>query len=199
MKLTKTFLFGITAGALALCMTACAGSSAALNQKVNQSLARSGAAYTVADFDAGEDSTVKLIKEAVSTYENYQSSLIDTQKLAKKMKDDGYAETSAHFLSEMSIARAANRTARDNFAQSLASFSARGIGKAYAVTTAEVADLNSSEAVANYVASLVAGNARVYISDILPMPILDDGEGSYTGECAYMRYVYIQYDGGQNA
>lgn len=198
MKLTKVFLLGLAAGALALNLAACSESASKRAELVNQSLAASGTAYTVQSFDSNAGETVSLIKEAASTYANYKRSLVNINDLAKQLKDDNYAPSDGHYRSEMNRAKASNLQTRDNFAESLASFNARGIGAAYEITSAEVPEgLENEDAVAKYVATLVKGNAKVYISDVIPLPVLDDDEGAYTGNCTYLRYAYIEYTDAQ--
>lgn len=68
------------------------------------------------------------------------------------------------------------------------------MGQVYAITSEEVPQgIENDEAVANYVASLITGNAKVYVSDPVQLPVLDDAEGTYTGNYTSLRFVYVEY------
>lgn len=193
MRLSKKMATGIMAGILALSMTACSSTSVASSANI-AALVNSSSSYTVSSFDSVSSDTVSLIKEAVETYANYKNCLTNTTEYSNHLKNTlGYSSSDETYKYSMKLAKAGNVTAKNNFAESLASFNARGIGSAYAITTDEVADLNDDTAVASYVASLLTGDATVYVSDVIDVPVLDDDEGTYTGNCTHMRYVYIQY------
>lgn len=157
---------------------------------INSKLAANGAAYTVENADLTGDDTVALIDEAVDTYNNYKNSLVNIRDLVEDMIDD--EEGRCVIENEALQARYRNTVARDNFEESLASFNARGIGKAYVITSTQVPQgLENEEAVADYVASLVTDDSLVYVSDIASLPILDDEGGTYTGNETFIRFVYI--------
>lgn len=192
MTFTKKLAAGAIAGILALSMTACStAASTNVNELINQSLASSGSTYTVSSFDSVSSDTVSLIKEAAKTYSNYASYLENTDDLVDDLESEDASPS--EIANALSTSKQRNLKTRSNFEQSLASFSARGIGEAYVISTAEVPELDSDEAVAAYVASLLTGDAKVYVSDVISIPELDDAEGTYTGSCSYMRYVYIEY------
>lgn len=190
MNLMKKAAAGALAGILALSMTACSSSN--LNAQINAKLAQSGSSYTVTSLNASESGTVSLIQQAVSVYQNYEDSLVNTDDLADDLDDDG--RSASHIASEVSIAKGDNRNAKANFDAAVAAFAQNTQGKVYTLTSAEVPQgLENEDAVADYVAGLITGNAQVYVSDVIDVPVLDDDEGTYTGNATYLRYVYIQY------
>lgn len=195
MKLANKFALSILSGALALSMAACSSSpaysTASINALINDQLDSNGSAYTVVNADLYSDGMVSLVKEAVSTYQNYKNCLINTDELAQKLDDDD--ESRATIKNKVNAAKAENCQTRENFNKSLVSFNLRGIGRAY-VLTGDVlhADVSDEAAIADYVAARInSDGAKVYVSDIVEAPVLDDDTGSYTGNCSYFRLVYI--------
>lgn len=183
----------VLAGAMALSMTACSTASAAsMNELVNSSLAAKGSSYAVYNVDATSDETVSLVNEAVATYENYKNSLINTDDYAAKLDDDG--DSAGRIESKVAEAKNRNLQTKANFEESLKSFNDRGMGTVYTVTAEQVPQgIENDEAVASYVAGLITGNAKVYISDPVQLPELDDAQGTYTGSYTSLRFVYVQY------
>lgn len=193
MKLMKKLAVGAIAVLMGVSMIACSTESAAsMNELVNTRLAQSGSSYTVTGIDATADATVSLIKEAAATYANYKNSLTNTDDLAADLDDDG--ESTGTIANAVRGAKYQNLQTLANFEQSLKSFNDRGIGAAYTVTNENVsAGVYDEQAVANYVASQLTGSAKVYVSDVIEVPTLDDSEGTYTGNTTPMRYVYVEY------
>lgn len=191
MKFPAKMALCAAASVLALGLTACSGSgSARINTLVNQNLLASGATYSAASFALDTD-TVSLIREAADACSRYKNSLTDIDALCEALEDAGASRVS--LKNKLAAAKADNLAAKERFAQSLASFAARGIGTAYEITPEDVpAGLENEQAVAAYVASLLTGSARVYVSDLIALPILDDEQGTYTGNETYLRYAYIE-------
>lgn len=191
MKLIKKLAAGVLAGALALSMTAC--SSVDMNQLVNAKLAASSSSYTVQDFDVNTD-TVALIQKAEDTYTTYLNALTNTDDLADELDDEGYSSSNGRYQSLMSIAKENNRIAKQNFESALDALNKDGLTEVYTIQWDDIGgDVADTDLVAQYVASLLTGNAKVYISDVVNIPVLDSSDGDYTGASSALRYVYIEY------
>lgn len=193
MKIYSKLAAAVLAGAMALSMTACSTASAeSMNELVNASLAANGHSYAVYSVDVTDDDTVSLINEAVSTYKNYKDTLINTDDYTAELSDDDWS--AGYIKNKVAQAKERNLETRANFEESLSSFNARGMGEVYTITAEQVPQgIDNDEAVAGYVASLLTGSAKVYISDAVQLPAMDDAEGTYTGAYTSLRFVYIQY------
>lgn len=193
MKLTNKISVLAAAGAMLLSLAACGGTQAAdINELINSQLAQSGSGYSVSAIDADKDETVSLITEAEKAYDDYRNSLINTEKLAADLDDDG--EAAAYINTSVEKAKQANVQTKANFTKSLDSFNSRGMNRVYVLSDEDIGGSISDEnAVARYVASLIDGNAGVYVSDVIYVPALDDASGTYTGGSTAMRYVYVEY------
>lgn len=196
MKLSNKFAISILSGALALSMVGCSSASPApgnsVGKLVGSKLAANGSAYSVETVNVATNGMVGLINEAVSTYNNYKNSLINTEKLAQELDDDG--ESKGSIKNKVNEAKNCNLTTRANFQKSVDSFNARGMNRLYTITAAQVpAGIESENAVADYVVGLIGGDAQVFVSDIIEIPVLDDAEGTYTGGSMYLRYAYVAY------
>jgi len=213
MKLKRISALIAAVSIAAVSLVGCGEQPVDMNALVNESLAKSGSAYTVSAVSV-DNETVSLIKEAASTYDTYRSTLVDTDKYMNQLVEDAQAEaeeaaeqgdytsyaesifmgTDSYIIAQTYRMKKKNLQTRANFEQSVASFNDRGINKAYVITGAEVAGgPYDNQGVADYVASLLTDNAEVYISDVIEVPVLDDEYGTYTSKGSPMRYVYIKY------
>lgn len=189
-KIASVVIAGVMAASLSVC-SAFAASSSSVSALVNAQLASGGSAYTVEAVSASTDSTVSLIEEAVATYKSYKNYLVDTDKLADKLDSDG--ESSGTINNRVNAAKQKNLKTKSNFGESLASFDARGMDKVYTVTDEQVTGgVENEAAVASYISNLVTGNAKIYVSDVVELPKVEDN-GEYTGENTALRFIYVEY------
>lgn len=203
MRISRKLAAGAIAALMCVSMTACSAASSAsavsMNELVNASLAQSGSSCTVTEIDASSDAVAGLIEEAISAYSEYKNHLTNTASLRSSLtnatnSDGTYKYRKQEVNRKVKTAMNANLNNYNNFLQSVQSFKDRGIGAAYAITSEEVpAGVYDTQAVADYVASLLTGDARVYVSDVIEVPVLDDDEGSYSGYVVPIRYVYVEY------
>lgn len=187
MKLSKTMTLGFTAAVLALTMTACSSSSIAMNEQINSVLDAEGSSYTVTDFDAGSEKNIALINKAASAYASFKNSLTDTDTLESDLQDADADDIEEKVAS----AKSSNLSIKRRYEATYQLF--ESTGTVYELTNEDVSGgVSDSQAVAEYVASLLTGDAKVYVSDVINVPTLAE-DGGYTGSSTPMRYVYIEY------
>lgn len=190
MKFIRRLAIGTVAAVLVLNITACSAQSTRMTELVNENLAASGSTYTVTQASA----TAELINYAASVYKDYRVSLTNTELLPDDLLSSNPKLSDDEIESYVASAKASNLALQASFYKSLTSLNEQGLSSAFIITNEDVeGKLNDSKAVAEYVASKLTGNARIYVSDDIQVPVLDDNEGTYTGKQTNLRYVYIQY------